>query len=72
MSANVPVMKPPREDVFAPDLYIPLFSMFTYIILAACNKFANGAFKPDAMYSMVWHPSLVVLPLTRVIKVVPS
>ena len=53
MAANVPVMKPPRDDVFAPDLYIPLFAMFTYVILAACNKFANGAFTPDSMYSMV-------------------
>jgi hypothetical protein len=53
MSANVPVMKAPRDDVFAPDLYIPLFAMFTYVILAACNKFANGAFTPDSMYSMV-------------------
>lgn len=53
MAANVPVMKPPREDIFAPDLYVPLFSMCTYVVLAACNKFANGAFTPDVMYSMV-------------------
>lgn len=56
MAANVPVMKPPKDDLFAPDLYVPLFSMLTYVILAACNKFANRAFKPDAMYSMVRPP----------------
>jgi hypothetical protein len=54
MAANVPVMKPPREDLFAPDLYIPLQAMFSYVVLTALNKFANGIFKPEVMYSMVW------------------
>lgn len=53
MTANVPVMRPPSEDVFAPDLYIPVFGMFTYVLLAAYNKFANGHFTPDTLYAMV-------------------
>ena len=45
--------KPPRDDLYAPDLYIPLHAVFTYVVLSACNRFMSGSFKPDVMYNMV-------------------
>eukprot|EP00892_Ulva_mutabilis_P007555 jgi/Ulvmu1/5171/UM021_0188.1 len=56
MEGNASVIAPPRSDLYAPDLYIPLLAMFTYVILAACNKFANGLFTPDVVHSMVCRP----------------
>jgi hypothetical protein len=53
MAASPPTMKPPRDDLYAPDLYIPLHAVFTYVILSACNRFLAGSFKPDVMYTMV-------------------
>lgn len=53
MATPVPTMKPPRDDLFAPDLYIPLHAVFTYVVLSACNRFMSGSFKPDVMYNMV-------------------
>ena len=53
MAANRPTMKPPKDDLFAPDLYIPLHAVFTYVVLSACNRFIAGAFKPEVMYNMV-------------------
>ena len=53
MATPMPTMKPPREDLFAPDLYIPLHAVFTYVVLSACNRFIGGSFKPDVMYNMV-------------------
>ena len=53
MAANMPTMKPPRDDLFAPDLYIPLHAVFTYVVLTACNRFIAGSFKPEVMYNMV-------------------
>lgn len=53
MAATMPTMKPPKDDLFAPDLYIPLHAVFTYVVLTACNRFIAGAFKPDVMYNMV-------------------
>lgn len=56
MDGNASVMAPPRSDLYAPDLYIPMLAMFTYVILAACNKFANGLFTTDVVHSMVCVP----------------
>lgn len=56
MAANLPMMKPPRDDLFAPDLYIPLHSVFTYVVLTACNRFIAGYFQPEVMYNMVRPP----------------
>jgi YIF1 len=55
MATAVPTMKPPRDDLFAPDLYVPLHAVFTYVVLSACNRFIAGTFQPDVMYNMVRH-----------------
>lgn len=53
VEGNATVMAAPRSDLHAPDLYIPMMAMFTYVVLAAGNKFANGLFTPDVVHSMV-------------------
>ncbi len=45
--------RPPRVDVNAPDLYLPLVSCWTYVILLCLNALLLGKFKPDIVYSKV-------------------
>ncbi|PSC67531.1 transport yif1 [Micractinium conductrix] len=49
--------KPPRQDINAPDLYIPLMAVWSYALLvavAALLRSAPGAnFKPDTIYNTV-------------------
>lgn len=42
---------PPRQDVNAPDLYIPFMGLWTYCILQAVISFGGLSFKPDILYS---------------------
>lgn len=51
VASGVTIMKPPRYDLFAPDLYIPLVSMLSYVVLVAATKFMSGSFRPDVMYN---------------------
>ena len=44
---------PPRQDVSAPDLYIPLMAACTYCVLASVAQTAGKRFKPDTMYATV-------------------
>lgn len=53
MNGHTAVMKAPRYDLYAPDLYIPLLSMLTYCVMVAITKFLNGHFTADVMYSSV-------------------
>ncbi|OQR86060.1 hypothetical protein ACHHYP_11040 [Achlya hypogyna] len=43
------VYYPPSEDVNAPDLYIPLMSFATYILLVGFIKGTSGQFNPDVI-----------------------
>ena len=49
---------PPRQDVNAPDLYIPFMAVCTYCLLASISKLAHGSFTPDSMYALVSLPAL--------------
>ncbi|KAA8904887.1 YIF1-domain-containing protein [Sphaerosporella brunnea] len=40
---------PPREDVNAPDMYIPLMSFVTYILLSALLYGLSGTFYPEIL-----------------------
>eukprot|EP01135_Chromosphaera_perkinsii_P003978 Nk52_evm21s265 gene=Nk52_evmTU21s265 len=40
---------PPRDDVNAPDLYIPSMAFVTYILLCGLALGTQGKFKPDAL-----------------------
>lgn len=44
---------PPRQDVNAPDLYIPAMAAWTYCILIGVASLAAGRFKPDIVYNTV-------------------
>lgn len=41
--------KPPRNDINAPDLYLPLMAFATYVILCGLTLGMAGKFKPDVM-----------------------
>lgn len=47
---------PPRQDVSAPDLYIPFMAACTYCVLASVAQTAGKRFKPDTMYATVRRP----------------
>ena len=40
---------PPREDINSPDMYIPVMSFVTYILLAALLAGLRGEFHPEVM-----------------------
>jgi len=42
---------PPREDVNAPDLYIPVMAFVTYVLLVAFVHGTQARFRPDLMAS---------------------
>ena len=44
---------PARQDVNAPDLYIPLMAVCTYCILGSIVRIGSGRFTPDTMYGLV-------------------
>lgn len=44
---------PPRQDVSAPDLYIPFMAVCTCCLLASISKVMTGRFSPDTMYATV-------------------
>eukprot|EP00884_Botryococcus_braunii_P016940 jgi/Botrbrau1/392/Bobra.110_2s0047.1 len=43
---------PPRQDVNAPDLYIPFMAVFTYCVLSCVAKVGTGTFTPATMMDM--------------------
>lgn len=45
--------KPPRTDINAPDLYLPLMAFATYIILCGFIQGQAGKFKPDLISGLV-------------------
>ena len=49
--------QPPRQDVYAPDLYIPFMAVCTYIVLFSIVQTAEGKFTHDSMYITVRSPS---------------
>ena len=55
---------PPRQDVNAPDLYIPFMAVCTFCLLACVSKLVHGSFTPESMYAVVCllSPSLASLP----------
>lgn len=59
--------KPPRQDVNAPDLYIPLMALCTYCIVGSIAMIAHAQWTTDSMYTLVSHlPPLCTLPKASV------
>jgi len=51
--------KPPRSDVHAPDLFIPLCSYWTYVLLCCFRQsFIFSNFTPDSVAKHAWWASL--------------
>ena len=44
---------PPKQDVNAPDLYIPAMGVGSYCILLCLSAAASGKFKPETMTAAV-------------------
>ena len=49
--------QPPRTDVNSPDLYIPLMSMWSYVIGICALQLLHHKYKPDLVYSTVSNTS---------------
>jgi len=45
---------PPRDDINAPDMYIPLMSLVTYILLSALLSGLSGTFHPALLGYTAW------------------
>jgi hypothetical protein len=52
---------PPREDLNSPDMYIPLMSVVTYVLLYTLIAGLRGAFKPELLGSISGTAMLIVL-----------
>ena len=71
-----PVMQPPKMDVNAPDLYVPLMAFLTYILLVGFVAGASGRFTPEMLGStpaspptrLSLHPPLPPPPLPAGIR----
>ena len=42
---------PPSADENAPDLYIPVMSLVTYVVVCSYVKGTNGKFSPEASFT---------------------
>ena len=45
--------EPAKNDTNAPDLYIPVTSLWTYCLLVGFSLFVKQAFKPEVIYNTV-------------------
>ncbi|GAB4817101.1 hypothetical protein N2152v2_004147 [Parachlorella kessleri] len=60
---------PPRQDVNAPDLYIPLVAVWSYCILRGVAALAVGKFQPDMVYNTASSALLAWLLHTLVLRI---
>jgi|TARA_B100001142_G_scaffold325934_2_gene380468 hypothetical protein len=54
--------KPPRNDINAPDLYIPLMAFWTYVLTASIREVfssKSGSFTPEALATHAWWSGLL-------------
>mmetsp|Transcript_34916 Transcript_34916/g.33211 ORF Transcript_34916/g.33211 Transcript_34916/m.33211 type:complete len:272 (-) Transcript_34916:74-889(-) len=59
----------PRQDVNAPDLYIPLMSFITYVLLVGFRKGMGGTgFTPEVLIQSVWRCLILQICETVIIK----
>ena len=61
---------PPRQDLNAPDLYIPLMAIFTYIVTVGFMAGTKGHFSPKVISSALSACSVAVLLELMVLKLV--
>ena len=58
----------PKNDINAPDLYIPLMSFITYVLLVGYCKGASNKFTPEDLVNAVWRCLLLQLCECAIIK----
>ena len=58
----------PKNDINAPDLYIPLMSFITYVLLVGYCKGASNKFTPEDLVNAVWRCLLLQLCECALIK----
>ena len=44
----------PKQDINAPDLYIPLMSFITYVLLVGLRRGMGSGFTPEVLIQSVW------------------
>jgi protein transport protein YIF1 len=60
----------PRSDINSPDLYIPLMSFLTYVLLAGFSKgMTTSSFTPDVLIIAVWRCLFLQIIESVIIKV---
>lgn len=59
---------PPKFDINAPDLYIPLMAFITYVLLVGYVKGTNNAFTPETLIRTIWSCLLLQLVEAAVAK----
>lgn len=52
---------PPRDDLNSPDMYIPIMSLITYILLSTVLAGIRGTFKPEILGSITTTSIFVIL-----------
>ncbi|KAF2858051.1 YIF1-domain-containing protein [Piedraia hortae CBS 480.64] len=60
-SAGTSAYLPPREDVNAPDMYIPLMAVVTYILLSTLIAGLNGQFEPQLLGITFSNAALIIV-----------
>ena len=58
----------PKQDVNAPDLYIPLMSFITYVLLVGFRRGLGSGFTPEVLIQSVWRCLILQVFETVVIK----
>ena len=51
---------PPRDDLNSPDMYIPIMSLITYILLSTMLAGIRGTFKPEILGSITTTSVVVI------------
>ncbi|KAF2773689.1 YIF1-domain-containing protein [Teratosphaeria nubilosa] len=59
--ASTAAYLPPREDVNAPDMYIPLMAFVTYILLSTLIAGLNGKFEPQLLGITFSNASVIII-----------
>ncbi|TKA22861.1 hypothetical protein B0A50_07761 [Salinomyces thailandicus] len=60
-TSTTPTFLPPRSDPNSPDLYIPLMSLTTYILLSTLLAGLNGSFEPQLLGLTFSNASLILV-----------
>ena len=69
MGASSQTFALPRDDVNAPELYLPMMSFITYVLLCGYVKGTANSFTPEVLIQTLWRCLLLQLVETVVIRI---